>query len=418
MRFCLLLSLILPVLAGADLQQVNLSVQEPYLVPYARPEDAVAFSLLHFLEAVADIGGWRESPVNVKMFGDKGGMLDVEFPATPAMAFEMLMHPDCNVSFDIHLEHLARNGSWLDYLTSDEIGALDSGAGLAVILSGAGLAALDNHTDPFGVAVRQLAGSKDWTYCSPTCSPLQVDWPVGSVFDANHMSALHQEARPGDCNSATLSPGDKLYLPRGTIHSARTPTSSTSAHLVVCLPTGEAAALSHDDELVLDALSDDAGDTDTTSLLQLSARHHQDDTLTEQDRRFALIQRSLTAKNCKLMAKKKGALCGLALLDKKSSATTVGQVKALLLKECQYKGYKYSTTLCTEAIKRLLKNVDSSKAITTDTSYCAEVANLLTTHWCEQAIDKSKTKSSLMEEAHHQEARHLEFAMLGNKACV
>ena len=93
------------------------------------------------------------------------------------------------------------------------------------------------HADDVDVFILQLAGAKAWTVRAPR-SPDDV-LPLVSSPDFG----------PGEAGEvaleATLRPGDCLYLPRGAVHSARTPSdegggasSSPSLHVTVSVCQG------------------------------------------------------------------------------------------------------------------------------------------------------------------------------------
>jgi hypothetical protein len=83
------------------------------------------------------------------------------------------------------------------------------------------------HYDVHDVFVLQIAGRKRWTLHEPVVPAPLDDQPWESVRAA-------VEARAGEppLLDAVLAPGDALYLPRGTIHSA-TAQGETSIHLTV-----------------------------------------------------------------------------------------------------------------------------------------------------------------------------------------
>lgn len=79
------------------------------------------------------------------------------------------------------------------------------------------------HTDPYGVFVLQLSGSKRWS------SYGLRDFPLGSQ-GVNH----HHLAAESAAETFEVCAGDLLYLPRGTAHSAAT-TQAHSVHLSLAL---------------------------------------------------------------------------------------------------------------------------------------------------------------------------------------
>ena len=157
-----------------------------------------------------------------------------------------------------------------------------------VYLSSEGAAALANHTDVTDIVIVQLLGRKGWLYCperpsDPSNSPfpfvpsgIEVKLPKCATYTASEMASLACEcvsARPPslpvarslarrgrraahppahDARARRLicstcrnlwrryvltSPGDTLYLPRRTVHSARA-VDGYSAHLTLGLKRG------------------------------------------------------------------------------------------------------------------------------------------------------------------------------------
>jgi JmjC domain len=84
------------------------------------------------------------------------------------------------------------------------------------------------HYDVHDVFVLQVAGSKRWTIHQPVFIDPLPDQPWESRRDA--VAARAAEDEP--VFTAQLQPGDALYLPRGTIHSAQA-MGATSIHLTV-----------------------------------------------------------------------------------------------------------------------------------------------------------------------------------------
>lgn len=83
------------------------------------------------------------------------------------------------------------------------------------------------HYDVHDVFVLQVHGTKHWTLHEPVIEHPLRDQPWGSVGE--QVAARAEEA---PVLEAVLSPGDVLYLPRGTIHSAAA-LGETSAHLTI-----------------------------------------------------------------------------------------------------------------------------------------------------------------------------------------
>jgi bifunctional lysine-specific demethylase and histidyl-hydroxylase NO66 len=83
------------------------------------------------------------------------------------------------------------------------------------------------HHDVHDVFVLQIAGRKHWTIHAPV-----VDDPLGNQrFDAFEAEIAERVAEEPQIDTV-LEPGDALYLPRGTVHSAQA-LGETSIHLTV-----------------------------------------------------------------------------------------------------------------------------------------------------------------------------------------
>ena len=145
--------------------------------------------------------------------------------------------------------------------TMDAVSGLDTSVHLYV--SGQrGSRAAPLHTDPYDVVVVQLNGTKDWQVCSPTQANLPHLFAGGGGgdhahgSDVAHLNELHTTARliedtdqaakdvaagtPGaaerfealkskvvfdtmdlrkmECANFTMTPGERMYLPWGTLH--------------------------------------------------------------------------------------------------------------------------------------------------------------------------------------------------------
>ena len=83
------------------------------------------------------------------------------------------------------------------------------------------------HHDVHDVFVLQVSGSKHWTVHPPV-----VDDPLGNQpFDA-FKSEIAERVAEEPLIDTVLEPGDALYLPRGTVHSAQA-LGETSIHLTI-----------------------------------------------------------------------------------------------------------------------------------------------------------------------------------------
>ncbi|SDH55847.1 Ribosomal protein L16 Arg81 hydroxylase, contains JmjC domain [Rhodococcus triatomae] len=106
----------------------------------------------------------------------------------------------------------------------------------------------DPHYDTHDVFVLQVAGTKEWVVHPPV-----QELPLPGQPWTAHRSGVAAAARVEPFLSATLEPGDALYLPRGWIHSARA-RGETSVHLTI----GVAPTTRHDVVRILaDALGED-----------------------------------------------------------------------------------------------------------------------------------------------------------------
>ena len=99
-----------------------------------------------------------------------------------------------------------------------------------VYVSPPGGAALANHTDENDVVVLQVSGAKDWTVCAPVAN--EPKRSTCATYDAGEMSALDL------CSRLTLYPGDLLFVPERSVHSARALDDAPSTHLTLGLRGG------------------------------------------------------------------------------------------------------------------------------------------------------------------------------------
>jgi ribosomal protein L16 Arg81 hydroxylase len=83
------------------------------------------------------------------------------------------------------------------------------------------------HYDVHDVFVLQIAGRKQWTISEPV-----VTAPLDNQPWEKHRAAVAARAAEPPLIDTVLEPGDALYLPRGTIHSA-VAQGETSIHLTV-----------------------------------------------------------------------------------------------------------------------------------------------------------------------------------------
>ncbi|KJE96162.1 hypothetical protein CAOG_06525 [Capsaspora owczarzaki ATCC 30864] len=99
--------------------------------------------------------------------------------------------------------------------------SLSTFASVNMYLSPASAQGFKAHHDLMDSVILQTAGSKVWRVCNP-------DFQLPS--DVNSGNFLLSELRYMNCTDILLTPGDVLYLPRGTIHSPYT-IGNMSMHL-------------------------------------------------------------------------------------------------------------------------------------------------------------------------------------------
>jgi lysine-specific demethylase/histidyl-hydroxylase NO66 len=104
------------------------------------------------------------------------------------------------------------------------------------------------HFDVHDVFVLQISGRKQWTVHAPV-----IDHPLDSQpFDGFKVAIAERVTEPALIDTV-LEPGDALYLPRGTVHSA-VAQGETSIHLTIGVPPLTRYQLAR---FVLDAVQDD-----------------------------------------------------------------------------------------------------------------------------------------------------------------
>lgn len=94
-------------------------------------------------------------------------------------------------------------------------------------------AGLRAHHDVQDVFILQVSGSKHWRVCEPLGGGALL--PTRLSDDPNHplyYKYTDEQLGRATCRRITLTRGDMLYLPRGTIHEPHT-TSSASVHLTI-----------------------------------------------------------------------------------------------------------------------------------------------------------------------------------------
>lgn len=119
---------------------------------------------------------------------------------------------------------------------------LADGGTIHLYLSSPKASALANHTDTTDIVVVQLEGKKEWLLCKEKEST-QITSDFASLLRAKQTGNYFSEKLNScstyrafemdqlDCETTVLYPGDALFLPRRTVHSARASSDSFSAHL-------------------------------------------------------------------------------------------------------------------------------------------------------------------------------------------
>lgn len=141
---------------------------------------------------------------------------------------------------------------------ADLEGELDHPVQANAYLTPPGSTGLTPHHDTHDVFVLQVAGTKHWTVREAV-----AEAPLG-----RHRSDHEQAASQPVTFEVGLDPGDCLYLPRGTVHSAAAQ-QGTSLHLTI----GVLATTAHD---LLHRLVDRAADDDVTFRRSLPVGHRSD----------------------------------------------------------------------------------------------------------------------------------------------
>ena len=128
-----------------------------------------------------------------------------------------------------------------------------------VYVSNGGASALKNHTDVTEIVVLQILGHKEWLYCTaddddrddatlsdttmPTWLKLanapEKTLPGGELSSCSTYDKSEMTDASLTCERVVTSPGDTLFLPRETIHSARSVGNEVSVHLTIGIPTSE-----------------------------------------------------------------------------------------------------------------------------------------------------------------------------------
>ena len=86
---------------------------------------------------------------------------------------------------------------------------------------------LNPHTDPYDVYVFQAEGAKIWHTCTPSGSGSDADRCLRQEQENDSMDGCTQYTELSaenslNCKSYVMQPGGVLFMPKGTVHWART----------------------------------------------------------------------------------------------------------------------------------------------------------------------------------------------------
>ena len=218
---------------------------EPFVVPTTGGGPPPNLTLRTILEPFAS----KLSRPFVKLTNGAGGesTARTDLPGTLDEVVEMMTRPSDPWSVVLCLEELDPESDRMPPLFQDLLApvlALSSKqerntTTAHVYISGAGASALPNHTDVTEIVVLQLLGRKEWLYCrekppsataaAATLFPLEAKPDKYNTYSAQ--AEVDSDAL--ECERAVTSPGDTLFLPRRTVHSAHAIDGSYSVHLTV-----------------------------------------------------------------------------------------------------------------------------------------------------------------------------------------
>lgn len=94
--------------------------------------------------------------------------------------------------------------------------------------------AVSPHADDRDVFILQVVGSKEWKVYEQV--PIPYPYPHEQVGKGG-LPIPPQVLNGPLCINATLLPGDVLYMPRGFVHEARSPSNEPSFHITIALAT-------------------------------------------------------------------------------------------------------------------------------------------------------------------------------------
>ena len=218
---------------------------EPFVVPTTGGGPPPNLTLRTILEPFAS----KLSLPFVKLTNGAGGesTAQTDLPGTLDEVVEMMTRPSDPWSVVLCLEELDPESDRMPPLFQDLLAPVlplsskreRNTTTAHVYISGAGASALPNHTDVTEIVVLQLLGRKEWLYCrekppsataaAATLFPLEAKPDKYNTYSAQ--AEVDSDAL--ECERAVTSPGDTLFLPRRTVHSARAVDGSYSVHLTV-----------------------------------------------------------------------------------------------------------------------------------------------------------------------------------------
>ena len=170
-----------------------------------------------------------------------------DLPGTLDEVVEMMTRPNDPWSVILRLEELDPASDSMLPLFQDLLAPVlplyskrqrDRNTTAHVYISGPGASALPNHTDVTEIVVLQLLGRKEWLYCrakprAPGFAATLFPFEAAKLVKCETYDDVEMNSGALDCERAVTSPGDVLFLPRRTVHSARAVHESYSVHLTV-----------------------------------------------------------------------------------------------------------------------------------------------------------------------------------------
>ena len=215
---------------------------EPFSVAAATGGPPPKLTLLSVLEAFAG----KLVPPFMKLTRGAGGepSSPEDMPADVHEAVEMMTRPRDPWSMVLRLENLASHSmpaffrELLEPMLPLSGGANSSRSTAHVYVSGHGASALPNHTDVTKIVVLQLLGRKEWLYCrekprAPGFAATLFPLEAAKLVKCETYDDAEMNSGALDCERVVTAPGDILFLPRRTVHSARAVDGNYSVHLTI-----------------------------------------------------------------------------------------------------------------------------------------------------------------------------------------